>query len=54
MPVRVIERMLERWSVPDLTEAHEVTYVVPRAPGGVAWPPTPQNPPAVKPGDLAS
>jgi hypothetical protein len=45
VPARVIERMLERWTVPDLTEAHAVTYAVPpgpsAGPGGVSWPPTP-------------
>jgi predicted kinase len=33
VPAAVIDRMLERWSVPDLTEAHDVTYVVPATPG---------------------
>jgi predicted kinase len=28
VPTKVIERMLERWTVPELTEAHEVTLVV--------------------------
>jgi predicted kinase len=28
VPTRVIERMLDRWEVPDRTEAHEVSYVV--------------------------
>lgn len=43
VPARVIERMLERWTVPDLTEAHAVTYAVPPGPSGFDWPPTPQN-----------
>jgi predicted kinase len=29
IPRAVLDRMLERWTVPDLTEAHDVTYVVP-------------------------
>jgi predicted kinase len=28
VPARVMERLLDRWEVPDTTEAHEVTYVV--------------------------
>ena len=32
VPTAVIERMLERWTVPDLTEAHETTYVVDATP----------------------
>jgi predicted kinase len=43
VPTWVIDRMLERWTVPDPGEAHAITYVVPPDPGGVAWPPTPQN-----------
>jgi len=43
VPAWVIERMLQRWTVPDLTEAHTLTYVVPLLPGTVSWPPTPQN-----------
>ncbi|HSK00556.1 MAG TPA: AAA family ATPase [Kofleriaceae bacterium] len=43
VPMSVIDRMLERWTVPDPGEAHEITYAVPPDPGGVAWPPTPQN-----------
>ncbi|MCX5746933.1 MAG: AAA family ATPase [Proteobacteria bacterium] len=35
VPAKVIDRMLQRWSVPAPTEAHEVTYVVAGAPG---WP----------------
>jgi len=27
VPPKVVERMVMRWSVPDLTEAHEITYV---------------------------
>ncbi|MBA2539633.1 MAG: AAA family ATPase [Deltaproteobacteria bacterium] len=33
VPWAVIERMLARWTVPDLTEAHEVRIVLPLAPG---------------------
>ncbi len=40
VPAGVIDRMLQRWTVPDPTEAHEVTYAVSQAPGEVAWPPT--------------
>jgi predicted kinase len=29
VPAGVIDRMLDRWSVPDPTEAHEVAYVLP-------------------------
>lgn len=54
VPAWVIERMLGRWTVPDLTEAHTVTYVVPTLPGALTWPPTPQNPPVVKPVDDGS
>ncbi len=43
VPIGVIDRMLQRWTVPDPTEAHEVTYAVPAISGGVAWPPTLQN-----------
>jgi len=39
VPRTVVARMVERWTVPDLTEAHEVTYVVPPGDGDVAWPP---------------
>jgi hypothetical protein len=28
LPERVIDKLLDRWEVPDLTEAHEVEYVV--------------------------
>ena len=54
VPPAVIERMLARWTVPDLTEAHEVTYAVPPAPGRVAWPPTPEMLAVVKPSDPRS
>ncbi|MBX3154725.1 MAG: AAA family ATPase [Deltaproteobacteria bacterium] len=37
VPARVIDRMLERWTVPDPTEAHAVLYVTP---GDASWPPT--------------
>jgi hypothetical protein len=39
VPRAVVARMIERWTVPDPTEAHEVTYVVPPGDGDVAWPP---------------
>jgi predicted kinase len=40
VPARVIERMLERWTVPDPTEAHAVHYATPATPGDRTWPPT--------------
>ncbi|HWU91473.1 MAG TPA: AAA family ATPase [Kofleriaceae bacterium] len=49
VPAAVIECMQARWTVPDPTEAHEVTYAIPATPAPVAWPPTPQDPPDVKP-----
>jgi predicted kinase len=33
VPAAVIERMVQRWQVPDRTEAHAVDYVVREAPG---------------------
>jgi predicted kinase len=42
VPAWVIDRMIERWTVPDPAEAHAVTYATPSGPGGVTWPPTPQ------------
>jgi putative nucleotidyltransferase with HDIG domain len=39
VPRAALARMLERWTVPDLTEAHEVSYVVASAEAGVVWPP---------------
>ena len=39
VPAAAIERMLERWTVPDPTEAHVVTHVV--AVGDLRWPPFP-------------
>ncbi|HEU0030765.1 MAG TPA: AAA family ATPase [Kofleriaceae bacterium] len=45
VPAAVIDRMLSKWSVPDPTEAHQITYAVARTPGGVTWPP--QADPAV-------
>jgi predicted kinase len=41
VPRAVVARMIERWTVPDPTEAHEVTYVVPHGDGDgdVVWPP---------------
>jgi len=38
VPGAVIDRMLGRWTVPDPSEAHEVTHVVPASSGDVAWP----------------
>ncbi|HWO19504.1 MAG TPA: AAA family ATPase [Kofleriaceae bacterium] len=50
VPAAVIDRMLARWTVPDPSEAHEVTYAVAAGSGpSVAWPPTLQKPPIVKP-----
>jgi len=40
VPTAVIDRMLGRWTVPDPTEAHEITYVVPPPPDSSRWPPT--------------
>jgi predicted kinase len=54
VPAWVIDRMLGRWTVPDPTEAHEITYVLPADPGAVAWPPTLQNWTGVKPGNSGS
>jgi putative nucleotidyltransferase with HDIG domain len=39
VPRAAIDRMLERWTVPDPTEAHAVTYLVPHRAGAYAWPP---------------
>lgn len=39
VPRAAIARMIERWTVPDPTEAHEVTYVVPSCADHIAWPP---------------
>ena len=39
VPRATIDRMIERWTVPDPTEAHAVTYLVPHEPGAHAWPP---------------
>jgi len=36
VPAAVIDRMLSRWTVPDPSEAHAVSYLVP--PGDVVWP----------------
>jgi len=40
VPTTVIDRMLGRWSVPDPTEAHAITYLVASTPAGLPWPPT--------------
>jgi len=34
VPEGALGRMLERWEVPDLTEAHRVEWVVKRCPKG--------------------
>ena len=39
VPAAVIERMLERWTVPDPSEVHTVRYVVPAADTDQIWPP---------------
>jgi predicted kinase len=39
VPRAAIARMIERWTVPDPTEAHEVTYVVASSTDDLAWPP---------------
>lgn len=44
VPRTVVARMVSKWTVPDLTEAHEVTYVLPACAGDVAWPPTSEPP----------
>ena len=38
VPRAAIDRMIERWTVPDPTEAHAVTYLVPHGAGAHAWP----------------
>ncbi len=47
VPHGVIDRMLERWTVPDPTEAHELTIHA-GAPGVPTWPPTPESGTSVK------
>src|SRR5262249_30999559 len=37
VPAAVIDRMLSRWTVPEPSEAHAVSYVAP-AGSGVVWP----------------
>ena len=39
VPRAAIARMIERWTIPDPTEAHEVTYAVRASLGELAWPP---------------
>ena len=39
VPALAISRMLQRWSVPDPTEAHVVTYAVQPRAGEPGWPP---------------
>jgi predicted kinase len=39
VPRSVVDGMVQRWTVPDPTEAHAVTYVVPPGDDGLAWPP---------------
>ena len=41
VPARAIDRMIGRWTVPTLDEAHRVTYQVARDDGSLAWPPPP-------------
>jgi len=38
VPDAAVRRMVERWTVPDPSEAHDITYVVARG-DGVTWPP---------------
>lgn len=38
VPAAVIDRMLERWTVPDPSEAHAVTYALTTSAGAPAWP----------------
>jgi predicted kinase len=40
VPAAVIDRMLARWTVPDPTEAHAITYAIPPTPGPARWPPS--------------
>ena len=39
VPRTAIARMIECWTVPDPTEAHEITYVVPSSSDDIVWPP---------------
>jgi predicted kinase len=39
VPAAVIGRMLERWTMPDPTEAHDITYAITGAPSALVWPP---------------
>lgn len=48
VPVAAIEKMLGKWSVPDISEAHEVVYRVPGV-GPISWPPDAEEPALVKP-----
>jgi predicted kinase len=40
VPRAALDRMIERWTVPDPSEAHEVTYAVPVSGDELAWPPS--------------
>jgi predicted kinase len=42
VPAAVIDRMLSRWTVPEPSEAHAVSYLVPEA-GDVVWPGSPRS-----------
>lgn len=39
VPAAVVARMLERWTIPDPTEAHQITYAITGAPSSLVWPP---------------
>jgi predicted kinase len=39
VPAAAVRRMVERWTVPDPSEAHDITYVVPPGDDDVTWPP---------------
>ena len=39
VPAAVLERMLDRWTVPTLDESHRVTYIVDDQPTDLSWPP---------------
>jgi predicted kinase len=40
VPRAAIARMMDRWTVPDPTEAHQVTYAFPTSNDLLAWPPS--------------
>jgi predicted kinase len=39
VPAAVIARMLERWTIPDPTDAHQITYAIAGAATPLVWPP---------------